>query len=260
MFSDPNKLAKGGRTASFLGLLLMLCLSGCTTAGDEEIQASTAVATEGAGPSPGKQEVDPVASTSGETSNAGADCENPDDGFGCYAVPTIEGSGALIVQSTGPSAAQFPIGLSLDPAGRITLAAGDRVTVLDKSGTRVLTGPGTFSIAARGASRRSAYAALTNSRPTARVRTGAVRGASSGPPPAPRMQVVRGDAGALAWYGIGRTVPVDARVCLPETARFITFERLDGGGQITYGGGDCNKAATPPTKGDDEEDGVWKGP
>ena len=73
------------------------------------------------------------------------------------------------------------------------------------------------------------------------------------------MQVVRGSANALAWYPMGRRVAVDARICLPENARFVTFERLDGGGQITYGGGACNKRVQPPPKKPGEVGGVWRG-
>nr|WP_137677135.1 hypothetical protein [Parerythrobacter lutipelagi] len=80
------------------------------------------------------------------------------------------------------------------------------------------------------------------------------------PPQAPQMQVVRGSADAVRWYPIGRIVPVSGRICFPTNVRFITFERLDGGGLITYGGEGCNQRVSAPPKGPDEEDGVWKGP
>lgn len=82
----------------------------------------------------------------------------------------------VVVKSTGPSSGQFPVGKKLADADTITLRAGDVVTVLTDSGTRVLKGPGTHRVGARGASRNTAFAMLTRQRSGARVRTGAVRG------------------------------------------------------------------------------------
>lgn len=88
---------------------------------------------------------------------------------------------SLVVRSTGPSAAQYPAGKKIAASGKITLKRGDRITVLDKGKTRVLTGPGTFSLS------RTTSASKTSSRvasfvatgPRRRARTGAVRGAPS---------------------------------------------------------------------------------
>ncbi|ODU71538.1 MAG: hypothetical protein ABT11_03495 [Novosphingobium sp. SCN 66-18] len=87
---------------------------------------------------------------------------------------------AIVVRSTGPSAAEYPQGRKLPANASVTLRAGDRLTVLDKAGTRVLSGPGSFAL--NGAINRnetagSALASLTVRTPGARVRTGAVRGA-----------------------------------------------------------------------------------
>jgi hypothetical protein len=87
----------------------------------------------------------------------------------------------LVVRSTGPSAAQYPAGKKIAASGKITLKRGDRITVLDKGKTRVLTGPGTFSLS------RTTSASKTSSRvasfvatgPRRRARTGAVRGVPS---------------------------------------------------------------------------------
>jgi hypothetical protein len=61
----------------------------------------------------------------------------------------------------------------------------------------------------------------------------------------PQMVVVRGSPNALAWYPIGRKVPVNGQVCLPANARYVTFQRTDGG-TVTYGGGGCNKVIAEP--------------
>jgi len=96
---------------------------------------------------------------------------------------------AVVVRSTGPSAAAYPMGRKLPANASVALRAGDHVTVLDKSGTRVLAGPGNFTL--NGAVNRdtgsgTALASMM-ARNGARTRTGAVRGmpmlvpASTGP-------------------------------------------------------------------------------
>ncbi|MCP5384799.1 MAG: hypothetical protein H6920_00605 [Sphingomonadaceae bacterium] len=72
------------------------------------------------------------------------------------------------------------------------------------------------------------------------------------------MSVVRGSPNALAWYPLGRIVAVDAKICLPANARFVTFQKMDGG-LVTYGGGGCNKLIRePPPSG--QRGGGWEGP
>lgn len=86
----------------------------------------------------------------------------------------------IVVASSGPSAKTYPPGTKLPDNARITLKASDSVTVLDKRGTRVLRGAGTFTVGSPGGpSRTSTFVALTTQRSASRVRTGAVRG--SGP-------------------------------------------------------------------------------
>lgn len=103
-------------------------------------------------------------------------------GIGVLALPGIAAA-AIVVASSGPSARNFPAGKKLDDAASITLQAGDSVTVLDAKGTRVLRGAGTISLKqGAAASTASTFAALTRQRSSARVRTGAVRGDSTGGP------------------------------------------------------------------------------
>lgn len=83
---------------------------------------------------------------------------------------------AIVVASSGPSAAQFPAGRKLGDNEQVTLRAGDSVTVLDSKGTRVLRGPGAVRVGTTSArSQAGTFAALTRPRGSARVRTGAVR-------------------------------------------------------------------------------------
>lgn len=87
---------------------------------------------------------------------------------------------AVVVRSTGPSASAYPMGRKLPANSAISLRAGDHVTVLDKSGTRVLAGPGTFTLNSavnRDAGSGAALASMMARTGGARTRTGAVRGA-----------------------------------------------------------------------------------
>lgn len=106
--------------------------------------------------------------------------------FGAVFTLGLAASGAamaqsMVVRSAGPSAAQYPAGKKLPANTRVVLKASDRVTVLDKAGTRVLSGPGTFTLdgAVKRDQTQSTQIAslLSTSGPASRSRTGAVRGA-----------------------------------------------------------------------------------
>lgn len=85
---------------------------------------------------------------------------------------------AVVVRSTGPSAVNYPKGKRLSAVEQVTLKAGDVVTVLDKAGTRVLRGAGTFSLTVAVNRDRGTAALLARSlNNPASVRAGAVRGA-----------------------------------------------------------------------------------
>lgn len=103
--------------------------------------------------------------------------------MGALAVAGTAMAQAVVVRSTGPSAVQYPQGRKLPAGGSVTLRAGDRVTVLDKAGTRVLAGPGSFAVNAGGGGAQApgALASLMSRGGGARTRTGAVRGAPGEP-------------------------------------------------------------------------------
>ena len=90
------------------------------------------------------------------------------------AAPAFAGT---VIASSGPSAAQYRVGAQVANTQRITLRAGDSVTVLDNGGTRVFSGPGTFVLARRsGQAENRAFAALTTQRSADRARIASVRG------------------------------------------------------------------------------------
>lgn len=85
---------------------------------------------------------------------------------------------AVVVRSTGPSAVSYPKGKRLTGSETVTLKQGDVVTVLDKAGTRVLRGAGSFVLTGTVNRDRSGAALLARSLSNpASVRAGAVRGA-----------------------------------------------------------------------------------
>lgn len=103
--------------------------------------------------------------------------------IGTLAVATPAMAQSLVVRSTGPSASQYPAGKKIAASGTITLKRGDRVTVLDKGRTRVLSGPGTFSLNRQTATAQTStrVASFVATGPRRRARTGAVRGAGAAP-------------------------------------------------------------------------------
>ncbi len=113
--------------------------------------------------------------------------------FGAVLTLGMAASGAamaqsMVVRSAGPSAAQYPAGKKLPANTKIVLKASDKVTVLDKAGTRVLSGPGTFTLdgtVKRDQTQSTQIASLlATGGPATRSRTGAVRGAPAKVAPA----------------------------------------------------------------------------
>lgn len=111
--------------------------------------------------------------------------------LGAAGLVTTAAQAGVVIASSGPSAGQFPKGKKLADTDRITLKAGDSVTVLDAAGTRVISGPGTHRVGGRGEDKRSTFAVLTRQRAAQRVRTGAVRaGTTAGPAMSPNLWFV----------------------------------------------------------------------
>ncbi len=137
---------------------------------------------------------------------------------------------AVVIRSTGPSAAAYPMGRKLPAGAAVTLKAGDLVTVIDQAGSRVLSGPGSFRIdnavnrdAAGGAN--TALAALI-ARGGARTRTGAVRGDTEVPTEAVRPDNV--------WYV---DVSRGGTVCIADPAQVVLWRpnRAETGNGTLYG-------------------------
>ena len=104
---------------------------------------------------------------------------------------------SVIVRSSGPSALTYPQGKKLAANAKVTLKAGDKLTVLDKAGTRILAGPGSFtldgSVSRDGGAITRVAGAISNN--GVRTRTGAVRGA-----PGPARAAGAPNAPDSVWY------------------------------------------------------------
>lgn len=126
----------------------------------------------------------------------------------------------VVVSSSGPSAGDYPVGTQIDDNERITLSAGDAVTVLDNGGTRVFRGAGTYMLSQQsGASRNRAFASLTTQRSASRARTGAVRTAGAGEVSNP-----------ILWYV---NVEQAGTICIADPAN-IRLWRANTQAQSTY--------------------------
>lgn len=126
----------------------------------------------------------------------------------------------VVVKASGPSAGQYPVGTKLDDAASVTLKAGDSVTVLTANGTKVMNGPGQYTVGVRGESKRSTFAVLTRQAASARVRTGAVRaGTSAAAPLNPSL------------WNMDVTKP--GRFCIADSSR-VTFWRPTTAGERVY--------------------------
>ena len=101
---------------------------------------------------------------------------------------TVTGAAAaqsMVVRSTGPSATKYPTGTKLKSTDKLTLAAGDKVVLMQAGKTRTLSGPGTFGATGQIQASQSMGATVTrmlSTGPTLRSRGGFSRGAETEAP------------------------------------------------------------------------------
>lgn len=178
-------------------------------------------------------------------------------GAGLALALSVPAQAGVVIKSSGPSAAQFPVGKKVDDKGRITLKDGDSVTVLTNGRTRVIRGAGTHRVAARGSSKRSAFDNLTRQRSSARSRAGVARGSNPGMPinrpglwdvdvtyagpmcfaPGVGVRLWRPDAdGAVSYLVTGPDAAEPIRVSFDdsETSADWDMSRISGAGDARY--------------------------
>jgi hypothetical protein len=134
-------------------------------------------------------------------------------------LPTAASAQLLVIKSGGPSAATYPPGKKLTLDTKISLKAGDIVTVIDNKGTRTLRGPGTFSGGLAAGSQpagRASLAALVATRNGRVARGGVVRGDNG--------QLSGGGRNPMLW---SVNIAGGPSVCVPSTTN-VSLWRADG--------------------------------
>jgi hypothetical protein len=139
----------------------------------------------------------------------------------------------LVVRSTGPSAATYPVGRRLPDNGRVVLRAGDRVVIVSDSGTRTLSGPGNFPVRAGAIGAQGSRATLgryiASGGGGTISRTGAVRGDNTAEAPrAPNLWVVDISRGGTICVAD----PASLNLWRPDlnSDALLTVERTDTAG------------------------------
>lgn len=148
---------------------------------------------------------------------------------------------AIVVRSTGPSAENFPKGKRLPAGAKVVLQAGDVVTVLDKAGSRVLRGAGSFAMDSRVLRDRGIIPTLSRSLSSPQaIRAGAVRGASSG-------DTADSPIPSSIWLA---DIDRGGRVCVPKGSDLYLWRSKNGARRFTWlgeaDGGGTVRLAWPP--------------
>lgn len=148
---------------------------------------------------------------------------------------------AIVVRSTGPSAASYPKGKKLGAGAKVVLQAGDVVTVLDKAGSRVLRGAGNFAMDSRVLRDRGIIPLLSRSLSSPQaIRAGAVRGASSG-------DTADSPIPSSIWLA---DIDRGGKVCVPQGSDLYLWRSKNGARRFTWlgeaDGGGTVRLAWPP--------------
>lgn len=147
------------------------------------------------------------------------------------AIAPSAASAGVVVKSTGPSSSSYPVGRQISDRATITLRSGDRITVLTESGTRVMSGPGTFRVGEGATRTRTRFSTLTRRNATTRARPGAIRG--DGPAAIPRSPnlwfVNLAASGNICLYDFDRI-----RLWRPDASVAQTFTIADEAGEVSF--------------------------
>ncbi|MEJ7927141.1 hypothetical protein WG908_10295 [Sphingobium sp. AN641] len=154
---------------------------------------------------------------------------------------------SLVVRASGPSAKAYPAGAKLADAARITLKAGDVLTLLDGRGTRTLRGPGSFAVAgpvSAGTDSRTSLSSLLETKRVRRARTGAVRGTDGAGQPSRNPSIWYVDVSQSSTICVAD--PANLRLWRPDSVNAITLTATPfaGGkaGSILFGAGEATTA------------------
>ncbi|WP_422343182.1 hypothetical protein [Parasphingorhabdus sp.] len=181
--------------------------------------------------------VEPVVSSQSETINAGQ-CQIDDKKAAKTTVMIIQGSGGVEARCTP--------GMKISSNSLICLYDQEKVTVLGKTGTKVLSGPGCLSVATgkneAGSLGPARLESFINNKGKSRARTGAARGWAGSTSPSQvdlgEVKVIRGSATALRRYNRKATIPTGTEICLKRKESLTVLRKK--GGTLSLQGPGCN--------------------
>lgn len=149
---------------------------------------------------------------------------------------------AVVVRATGPSMAKYPKGTKLPAGATVSLQDGDVLTVLDRVGTRVIKGRGSYAIDSQVLRDRGMVNVLSRTLSNPRtIRAGAVRGIVPSSPNTPPM------APRSVWLA---DIDKGGKVCVPQGSGLYLWRGTNGAQRLSWlseaEGGAMVKLQFPP--------------
>ena len=138
---------------------------------------------------------------------------------------------AVVVRATGPSMAKYPKGMRLAAGATVSLQQGDVLTVLDRVGTRVIKGRGSYAIDSQVLRDRGMVNVLSRTLSNPRtIRAGAVRGGlPAGPATPPNSMVPM--APKSVWLA---DIDKGGKVCVPQGSGLYLWRGTNGAQRLSW--------------------------
>ena len=134
---------------------------------------------------------------------------------------------AVVVRATGPSMAKYPKGMRLAAGATVSLQDGDVLTVLDRVGTRVVKGRGSFAIDSQVLRDRGMINVLSRTLSNPRtIRAGAVRGGIPAGPAAPSPMAPKS-----VWLA---DIDKGGKVCVPQGSGLYLWRTANGEQRLSW--------------------------
>lgn len=134
---------------------------------------------------------------------------------------------AVVVRATGPSMTKYPKGMKLPAGATVSLQDGDVLTVLDRVGTRVIKGRGSYAIDSQVLRDRGMVNVLSRTLSNPRtIRAGAVRGGiPAGPAP------LAPTAPKSVWLA---DIDKGGKVCVPQGSGLYLWRTSNGEQRLSW--------------------------
>ena len=147
--------------------------------------------------------------------------------FACTALAGSACAQAVVVRATGPSMAKYPKGMKLPAGATVSLQDGDVLTVLDRVGTRVIKGRGSYAIDSQVLRDRGMVNVLSRTLSNPRtIRAGAVRGGiPAGPATTPPM------VPKSVWLA---DIDKGGKVCVPQGSGLYLWRTSNGEQRLSW--------------------------